>query len=205
MGQTREALRIGVEQQHGKCDGRKPEGKAIQLRGGQNKDGAGDDDEGANERGREISSGNSAGTGTRIGGIDGSVGEPVESHGRGAGGKHRDDDPYKLMRTREARSGEHGSAESERESEDGVLPLDHFEDDAEVVEDGHGSRVSVLGSGVRGQWPGVSSHSVVGRLLGLSEMQKTAQRELSILVADSGLSTVTSAIWPSGAGWDGLY
>ena len=137
MGQTREALGIGVEQQHGKCDGRKPEGKAIQLRGGQNKDGAGDDDEGANERGREISRGNSASAGTRIGGIDGRVGEPVESHCRGAGGEHRNDDPYKLMRTRKAGSGEHGSAESERESEDGVLPLDHFERNAQVAQDGH--------------------------------------------------------------------
>jgi hypothetical protein len=50
--------------------------------------------------------------------------------------------------------GEHGSAESEREREDGVLPLDHFEGDAEVVENGHGkiveqegsSQFSVLGS-----------------------------------------------------------
>ena len=40
-----------------------------------------------------------------------------------------------------AGGGEHGSAQSEWESEDGVLPLDHFERDAEVVEDGHGSRV----------------------------------------------------------------
>jgi len=30
------------------------------------------------------------------------------------------------MRGGEAGGGEHGSAESERESEDGVLPLDHF-------------------------------------------------------------------------------
>jgi hypothetical protein len=37
-----------------------------------------------------------------------------------------------------------------------VLPLDHFEGDAEVVEDGHGSRVSVLSSGVRGQQSVVS-------------------------------------------------
>jgi len=40
-----------------------------------------------------------------------------------------------------AGGGEHGSAESERESEDGMLPLDHFEGDAEVVEDGHGKIV----------------------------------------------------------------
>ncbi len=34
--------------------------------------------------------------------------------------------------------GEHGSAKRERESEDGMLPLDHFEGDAEVAEEGHG-------------------------------------------------------------------
>jgi hypothetical protein len=36
-----------------------------------------------------------------------------------------------------------------------VFPLDHFQGDAEVVEDGHGSRVSVLSSQfsvVSGQW-----------------------------------------------------
>ena len=40
-----------------------------------------------------------------------------------------------------AGGGQHGSAESERESEDGVLPLDHFQRYAEVVEDGHGKIV----------------------------------------------------------------
>jgi hypothetical protein len=40
-----------------------------------------------------------------------------------------------------AGGGEHGSAKSEGESEDGMLPLDHFQGDAEVVEDGHGKIV----------------------------------------------------------------
>jgi hypothetical protein len=164
------------------------------LGGGEDEYGAGDDDERGDKGGREMAGGKSAGAGAGIGGVDGGVGETIEGHGGGTGGQHGDYDPEKLMNGGKAGGGEHGSAESERESEDGVLPLDHLEGDAEVVEDRHGSRVSVLGSGVRGQWPGVSSHSVVGRLLGLSEMQKTAQRELSILVADSGLSTVTSAI-----------
>jgi len=61
----------------------------------------------------------------------------LEGHGGGAGGEHGDDDPKKLMRSGQSGGGEHGSAESERESEDGVLPLDHFEGDAQVVEDGH--------------------------------------------------------------------
>jgi hypothetical protein len=47
-----------------------------------------------------------------------------------------------------AGGGEHGSAESEGESEDGVLPLDHFESHAEVAKERHGTiveQVSVVG------------------------------------------------------------
>jgi hypothetical protein len=33
---------------------------------------------------------------------------------------------------------QHGSAKRKRKHEDGMLPLDHFEGDAEVVENGHG-------------------------------------------------------------------
>ena len=91
-----------------------------------------------------MSGGKSAGAGTRVGGVDGGVGEAIEGHGGGAGGEHGDDDPEKLMGGGEAGSGEHGSAESEGESEDGVLPLDHFESDAEVMEDGHGKIVEQL-------------------------------------------------------------
>jgi hypothetical protein len=43
-----------------------------------------------------------------------------------------------LMGGGKAGGGKHGSAESEGESEDGVLPLNHFERDAEIVKDGHG-------------------------------------------------------------------
>ena len=79
----------------------------------------------------------SAGASARIGGVDRSVGEAVESHGSGAGCEHGDDDPKKLMSAGKAGSGEHGPAESEGESEDGMLPLDHFERDAQVVKNGH--------------------------------------------------------------------
>ena len=41
------------------------------------------------------------------------------------------------MGSGKAGGGEHGSAQSEGESEDRVLPLDHFEGYAEVVENGH--------------------------------------------------------------------
>ncbi len=40
---AREALGVGVEEQDGEGNGREPERKAIQLRGGENEDGAGDD------------------------------------------------------------------------------------------------------------------------------------------------------------------
>ena len=75
--------------------------------------------------------------GAGIGGVDGGVGEAIEGHGGGAGGEHGDDDPEELVSGGKAGGGEHGSAESEGESENGVLPLDHFEGDAQVVEDGH--------------------------------------------------------------------
>ena len=51
MGPAGEALGVGVEQQDGQRHGRKPEREAIQLSGGENKDGAGNDDEAGDERG----------------------------------------------------------------------------------------------------------------------------------------------------------
>jgi hypothetical protein len=54
------------------------------------------------------------------------------------------------MCRRNARGGQHGSAKCEWESKDRVLPLNHFQRNAEIVEDGHGKivarRFSVLGS-----------------------------------------------------------
>ena len=72
----------------------------------------------------------------------------IEGHGGGTGSEHGDDDPEKLMDCGKAGGGEHGSAEREGESEDRMLPLDHLESDAEIVEDGHRKivrQLSVLG------------------------------------------------------------
>ena len=137
MGKAGEALGIGIKQQNGECDGREPEREAIQLPSGQDKNGAGNDDKSGDKGGRKMSGGKSASAGTGVRGVDGGVGEAVEGHGGGASGQHGDDDPEKLMGGGKPRSSEHGSAESEREREDGVLPLDHFECDAKVVKDGH--------------------------------------------------------------------
>ena len=49
------------------------------------------------------------------------------------------------MGSGKAGGGEHRSAKRERESEDGVLPLDHFQSDAEAMEDGHGKIVKQNG------------------------------------------------------------
>jgi len=133
-----EAFGVGIKEQHCERDRREPEREAIQLSCGENEDGAGDDDEGRDEGGRELAGGKRASAGAGVGGVDGCVGEAIEGHGGGAGGDHGDDDPEKLMSGGKARGGEHGSAEREWESEDGVLPLDHFKGDAEVVKNGHG-------------------------------------------------------------------
>jgi len=119
------------------------------LSGGENEDGAGDDDERGDEGGGKMSGGKSAGAGARVGGVEGGVGEAVEGHGGGAGGEHGDDDPEELMGGGKAGGGEHGAAESEGESEDGVLPLNHFERDAEIVKGGHGTIVEQVSAAGR--------------------------------------------------------
>lgn len=107
------------------------------MRGGDNEDGARDDDEGGDECGRELPGGQRAGASPGIGSVDGGVGESIKGHGGGARRKHGNHDPEKLMPGRKAGGGEHGSAESEWESEDGVLPFDHLEGDAKVAKDEH--------------------------------------------------------------------
>ena len=80
-----------------------------------------------------------------IGSVDGGIGEAIEGHGGGAGGDHGDYDPEKLMSCGKSRGGEHGSAESEWESEDGVLPLDHFKRYAKIAENRHEKIVTETG------------------------------------------------------------
>ncbi len=167
---AREAFRVRIKEHDCECDGREPQREAIQLGSGEDEDGAGNDDEGGHEGGREISGGECTCAGAGIGGVDGSVGESVEGHGGGAGGDHGDDDPEKLMGCGKAGGGEHGSTESEWEREDGVLPLDHFESDAKVAEDGHGSIVKQLA---------VSQWSVLTGALSASALIYAYLRELA--------------------------
>ena len=148
-----EALGVRVEEQDGEGDWGEPQGETIQLGGCENEDGAREDHESRDEGGRKLAGGERAGASTGIGGVDRSVGEAIEGHGGGTGCQHGDYDPEELMGGGKAGSGEHGSAESEREGEDGVLPLDHFQSNAKVVKYGHGKIVE--------QWPGVSGQGLV--------------------------------------------
>ena len=115
------------------------------MGGGKNEDGAGDGNERGDECRREVSGGKSASASAWIGGVDGGIGEAIEGHGGGACGDHGDNDPEKLMHGGKTGGGEHGSAESEWESEDGVLPLNHLEGDTEVAENGHEEIVTETG------------------------------------------------------------
>jgi hypothetical protein len=81
-----EALGVGIKEQDREGDRREPEREAIQLGGGENKDGAGDDHKSCDEGGREMAGRESAGAGAGIGGVDGGIGEAIEGHGGGTGG-----------------------------------------------------------------------------------------------------------------------
>jgi len=142
---TRKALGVGIKKQNGKRDRAKPERKAIQLSSGENEDRAGDDDENRDKGRREMAGRKRAAASAGIGGVDGGVSEAVESHRCGPGGEHGNYDPQKLMGGWKAGGGQHGSAKSKWEREDRVLPLDHFQGDAKVVEDGHGKIVKQNG------------------------------------------------------------
>ncbi len=133
-----EAFCVGIEKDNCEGYGREDEAEAVQLRSCQDKDGAGSHDEGGDERRSESSSRKRAGLGAGIGGIDGSVGNAVKGHRCGTGRDHGDDDPSKLMGGGQASGGEHCAAKGKRECENGVLPLDHLQRRAEIVEERHG-------------------------------------------------------------------
>jgi len=137
VSKPRKALGVGVEQQDGERDGGKPKSEPIQLGSGQDEDRAGDNDEGGDKCGRQMAGGECASESAGIGSVNGRISEAIESHGGRAAREHGDHDPKELMGAGKAGGSQHGSAEGKRESEDGVLPFDHFESDAEVVKDGH--------------------------------------------------------------------
>ena len=69
--------------------------------------------------------------------VERDVRKAVEGHGGGASGNHGYDDPKHLVDGRNTIGSQHGSAESEGESKNGMLPLDHFQCDFKVVQHRH--------------------------------------------------------------------
>ena len=101
------------------------------------KDDARDDHKTGDECGGELSSGERASAGARIGRVDTGVGEAVEGHRGRARGEHGDYDPEQLVCSGKPGGSEHCATKSEGQSEDRVLPLDHLESDAKIPQDGH--------------------------------------------------------------------
>ncbi len=70
----------------------------------------------------------------RILGVDVPVRQSVESHGGAARSDHRHDDPPDRTPSRPAIGRQHHAEERERQGEEGVLELDHFEHRSELAE-----------------------------------------------------------------------
>ena len=137
MRPLRKTLGIGVQKQHRERNWRKPEGEPVQLSRSQDKNCARNNDERADERGREMASRKCASASARIGCIDGSVRETIESHSGTAGCDHGNHDPEELMNGGKARRSQHGSAKRKWEHENRMLPLDHFQRNAQAAQNRH--------------------------------------------------------------------
>ena len=137
----------------------------------------------------------------------------VKGHGGGARGYHGDDDPDELMRGGQAMGGEHGSGKGEGEREDGVLPLDHLERGAQVMEERHWiSLTEVWDAGLRvwgiSEWSGCG---VVARAKADSSwlkpfgMTRLIEWVRGTRCAACGLEALRSRVWRVGteAGWAG--
>src|SRR5579864_7668371 len=85
---------------------------------------------------------------TRIRSINRGIGPAVERHGGRSCRDHSHGDPQKLVDRRKSSRREHGAAQSKREGKDGVLPLDHLQRYAQVMQNGHGSIVKQMGLGL---------------------------------------------------------
>jgi len=130
-----EALGVGIKEEDGDGDGGEFECEAVELPGGDDEHGGGDEREGPGETQREQAFGQRAILRARICGVVAQVGDAVHGHGGGARANHGDDDPRELPGDGAWRGpggasgalGEKGADKGEGEREDGVLELDHFE------------------------------------------------------------------------------
>ena len=128
-----EAFAVGVEQDHGQREGGKNERQPIELGRRENKYRTANQHECNYEAGSERAGGKSARPGSRVGGVNRGIRQTIEGHGRRPGRDHGDNDPNQCVPAGKTIRRQHGSAQSERKHEDGVLPFDHLQSDAQVV------------------------------------------------------------------------
>ncbi len=86
-----------------------------------------------NEAAGEQSGGQCADGSARVERVDVGIDEAVEGHGSRARGDHGNTDPRQGAQRRDAIGGDDRAGESKGECEEGMLPFDHFESDANVV------------------------------------------------------------------------
>ena len=119
---------------------RQAQAERVEAPGGEQEDGGGNGDESPGETAREQAGGQMAHAGARVAGVQIGIHQAVEGHGGGARGYHGHHDPGQLHGAR-ARvksllaEGQQGAGERERQSEDGMLELDHFERKAQALEE----------------------------------------------------------------------
>ena len=138
MRPVAETLGKGIEEQNEKSERCELEGEGIELPGSEEKYRDGCHREEPRETGGERAGSESPLSGAGIFFVVAQVSDAVDGHGGAAGRNHGDDNPEELMPGGptvggEAR-GEEGTGERERQGENGVLELDHFEREANALE-----------------------------------------------------------------------
>jgi hypothetical protein len=135
-----EALGVRIKKQNRQRDGRKLQRQRIQLPRGEHQQRRRDQSEHPGEADGKLAFGQSAIGGAGIARVIFQVGDAVDGHGGGTRAYHGDDDPQNLApswKRAASAGGEERPYQREGQGEDGVLELDHLEDDADAAF-GHG-------------------------------------------------------------------
>ena len=128
-----EALGVGVRADNDERDGREIKGKRVQHPCREKEQSRGSDGEPEDEAASEQAGGNCADRSARIECVDIGVNKAVESHGGRARRDHCYADPCQGAERRNSVGGDDGAGEAKGEREEGMLPFDHVESDANVV------------------------------------------------------------------------
>src|SRR6185503_9103312 len=145
VGPSGEALHVAVSKQHDQDERGEIQGQSVEFEGSNDESEAHQDSEAEDEFTREQASRDGAAAGSRVGGIEVSVGPAIEGHCTGTRRHHRNDDPAESAPTWGAVACEKDRRQGKGKGEDRVLPLDHLEGRASFSEEAHrgGSRTSV--------------------------------------------------------------